>query len=208
MGLLVFAYVLGSIPFSYVIARLFGGGDIRNVGSGNVGATNVLRSVGKLPGFIALLLDLLKGVAVILMARAIMMRPGWPFRFSNESAVHTQSFWIGLVALVAVLGHLYPVWLRFRGGKGVATAAGVFLAINPLSIAYLAIIFLIVALLSRYISLGSIVAAASLPLVLRFLTREPFWIVMFSIVIAVVVIVKHHSNIARIAGGSERKFPE
>lgn len=207
VALVVFSYVIGSIPFSYLIARIVGKTDIRQVGSGNVGATNVMRNVGKFPGVIALLLDILKGWSVVWMARAMTQHRVWPWPYQGGELLESRTFWIGLAALMAVLGHMFPLWLWFKGGKGVATAGGAFLAIDPIATAATAIVFLIVALLSRYISLGSIVAAASMPLILRFLTHEPFWTIIFSIIIAVAIILKHRENIARLAGGEERKFP-
>lgn len=209
VALVVFSYVIGSIPFSYLVARIVSKTDIREVGSGNVGATNVMRNVGRVPGLIALLLDILKGWSVVWMARMLTQHRvwPWPYRGGGGELLESQSFWIGLAALMAVLGHMYPLWLWFRGGKGVATAGGAFLAINPMATAAAAIVFLIVALLSRYVSLASIVAAASMPVFLRFLTHETFWTVIFSIIIAVAVILKHRENIARLAGGEERKFP-
>lgn len=206
-GLVVLAYLIGSIPFSYLVGRILGKTDIRLVGSGNVGATNVARSVGKAAGVVALLLDFLKGWAAVMLACVLIRRPDWPWPYGQESVLASQSFWIGLASLIAVLGHMAPIWLRFQGGKGVATAGGAFLAISPLATAAAAIVFLITALLTRYVSLGSIVATASMPLILRFLTGETFWIIIFSIVIAVLVILKHHRNIARIARGGERRFP-
>lgn len=206
-GLMVVSYVVGSIPFSYLIARTIGKTDLRRVGSGNVGATNVLRSVGKAAGAAALVLDVLKGMAVVWIATRLVRGPEWPWLDRAGSTFESPSFWIGLAALVGVLGHMYPVWLRFKGGKGVATGAGVFLLIEPLAVAATAIVFLIVAMLSRYISLGSIAAASSMPLFLRFLTGAPFWTLMFSIVIAVLIILKHRENIARLVKGHEHKFP-
>ena len=206
-ALILLAYLIGSIPFSYLIGRIFGKTDIRRVGSGNVGATNVARSVGKAAGALALVLDLVKGCSVIWLARMITSRPDWPWHYGGQSLLASQSFWMGLSGLVAVIGHMAPIWLRFQGGKGVATAGGVFLAINPVATAAAAILFLITTILTRFVSLGSIVAAASIPLILRFLTRETFWIIIFSIVIAVLVILKHHRNIARMARGDEHRFP-
>lgn len=207
-GLVVLSYLIGSIPFSYIVARVVGGTDIREVGSGNVGATNVARSVGRTAGVLALLLDVLKGAVAVWFARTMTERPAWPWNIHGGSVLESQSFWIGVAALAAILGHMYPVWLRFHGGKGVATAGGIFLALSPIATGASAIVFLIVALLTRYISLGSIVAAASMPLFLRFLTHEPFWTIIFSIIIAVIIIVKHRRNIYRIAQGEERKFPQ
>ena len=113
-----------------------------------------------------------------------------------------------LCALVAVLGHMFPVWLRFHGGKGVATATGAFLALDPHAVAGGLIVFLIVLISTRFVSLASILGAASIPLFLRFLTHAPFWTINISIVIAILIIVKHHSNIARLTQGRERRMGE
>ncbi len=123
-GLLITAYVIGSIPFSFLIVKLMTGADIRQVGSHNVGATNVARSFGKLPGIIALILDAAKGYAAVAVARWVTASEAWPLATSGDaSPLHSRAFWITLCAVVAVVGHMFPVWLRFHGGKGVATGA-------------------------------------------------------------------------------------
>ena len=208
-GLLITAYLIGSIPFSFLIVKFTTGADIRKVGSHNVGATNVARSFGKLPGIIALLLDMAKGYAAVALAKWITTSPRWPLPAGvDASPLHSHAFWISLSALIAVLAHMFPVWLGFHGGKGVATAAGAFLALDPLALAAGGIVFAIVVIATRFVSLGSIVSAASIPIFLRFLTHAPFWSIVISIVIALAIIVKHHSNIARLAQGRERKMGE
>ncbi len=205
--LMIAAYLIGSIPFSYLVVRLFAGDDIRTKGSGNVGATNVLRNFGKLPGILALVLDVTKGWAAILLVRYFVQSPAWPLPFTEGGGVlQSPSFWVGLASLIAVLGHMYPVWIGFRGGKGVATAAGVFLASDPWSLAGGLIIFAVVVLGTRYVSLASMLSAASIPIFMRFLSGQPFWILMFSILIAVTIIVRHHQNISRLALRTERKI--
>jgi glycerol-3-phosphate acyltransferase PlsY len=206
-ALIVGSYLIGSIPFSYLIVRLVAHTDIRQHGSRNVGATNVVRAAGRLPGIIALLLDIAKGYAAIAIARWIVSRPDWPFPPASGSPIYSLEMWISLAGLIAVLAHMYPVWLRFQGGKGVATAAGVFLALDPLVVAAAGIVFAIIVLATRYISLGSIVSAASIPVFFRFLANDaPFWRIVISILISLAVIAKHHSNIARLARGRERKM--
>lgn len=208
--LIVIVYVIGSIPFSFLVVRMFAGADIRRHGSGNVGATNVMRNFGKWPGLLALVLDIAKGSLAIVLARKIVgyfaasspINPGDPMFYAFPS------FWIGLGGLVAVLGHIFPFWLRFRGGKGVATATGVFLAIDPRAILMAMIVFAIVILATRYVSMASMLAAAAIPLLMRFATNQPFWIVIFSMIIAVIIILKHHGNIARLARGEERKLSQ
>lgn len=200
--LFVASYVIGSIPFSYLVVRIISGDDIRQHGSRNVGATNVARSFGKLPGIIALILDLAKGYAVIMLARWMVELPQWP-------ETSSRALWVSLAGLVAVLAHMFPIWLRFHGGKGVATAAGVFLALDPIVFAAAGIVFLIVVVATRFVSLASIVSAASIPLFFRFMVSDaPFWRIVISIAIAMAVIAKHHSNIARLAQRKERRMGE
>ena len=210
-GLFVVSYLLGSIPFSFLVVKLMTGADIRQVGSRNVGATNVARSFGKLPGIIALILDMAKGYAAVAVAIWVTASPNWPLQpasIHDPSPFHSRAFWIALSGLIAVLAHMFPVWLRFHGGKGVATATGAFLALDPLVVAAGAIVFVIVLISSRFVSLASIVSAASVPLFLRFLTHAPFWTVNISIFIAITIIVKHHANIARLAQRRERRMGE
>ena len=206
--LIVAAYLIGSIPFSFLVVKVVAGADIRAHGSRNVGATNVARNFGKVPGIIALLLDIAKGYAAVALARWIVERPDWPYvaDAAHTSALYSMSMWIALAALIAVLAHMFPVWLRFHGGKGVATATGAFLALDPIAIVAGMLVFLIVILATRFVSLASIVSAASIPIFMRFLVHAPFWTVVMSAVIALAIVLKHHSNIARLAQGTERRM--
>jgi glycerol-3-phosphate acyltransferase PlsY len=205
VALVVFAYAVGSIPFSYLVARAVAGKDVRHHGSGNVGATNVARTAGRGAGVLALTFDLAKGYVAIVVARWLVARPEWPFG-PGVSPWHSREMWIALAGLIAVLAHMFPVWLRFHGGKGVATAAGVILALDPIVFLAAVLVFAIVALASRYVSLASIVSAASIPLLFRFIAHDaPFWRTVISIGIALAVILKHHSNIARLVQGRERQ---
>lgn len=207
--LVIAAYLIGSIPFSFLVVKLFAGADIRQLGSRNVGATNVARTFGKTPGVIALLLDIAKGYAAIALARWLTMQPQWPFApGANPSPLYSRDFWIALAGLIAVLAHMFPVWLRFHGGKGVATATGAFLALDPLSVLAGTIVFVIVIVAMRFVSLASMVSAASIPVFFRFLSHESFWTIVISIVISILIIVKHHTNIARLTQGSERRMGE
>lgn len=209
LALIAVSYLIGSIPFSYLVARVAAGADIRHEGSRNVGATNVIRTAGKVPGAIALLLDLAKGYATVVVARWIVSRSDWPFASAPGGPAHSHELWIVLAGLIAVLAHMFPVWLRFHGGKGVATATGVFLALDPIVVTAAAIVFLIVILSTRFVSLASIVAAASVPVFFRFLAHDaPFWRIVMSILIVIAVITKHHSNIARLTQGTERRMGE
>jgi acyl phosphate:glycerol-3-phosphate acyltransferase len=191
----VAAYLLGSIPFGLLFTRLFGGGDVRKSGSGNIGATNVARVAGPVPGLLTLLFDFAKGAVPVWLAG----------RFSNESAT-----WMMSAALATLVGHCFPIWLRFRGGKGVATAAGAFLVICPPALLGSVILFLIVLFFWRYVSLASIFAAAAMPLLIYLLWaphHAPPMIVTFGALAAAVLIVfKHDANIQRMVQGEELKF--
>jgi glycerol-3-phosphate acyltransferase PlsY len=206
VALIVVAYFIGSIPFSFLIVKFVAGKDVREHGSRNVGATNVARTAGKLPGIFALLLDIAKGYVVIVLARWIATRPTWPFE-AGVLPWQSREMWVALAGLIAVLAHMFPLWLHFHGGKGVATATGVFLALDPLVLAAAILVFAIVLLVFRYVSLASIVSAASIPIFFRYLAHDaPFWRIVMSIAIAIAVIGKHHSNVARLAQGTERKM--
>jgi glycerol-3-phosphate acyltransferase PlsY len=191
----VVAYLLGSIPFGVLFTRLFGGGDVRKVGSGNIGATNVARAAGPVPAILTLLLDFAKGAVPVWLAG----------RLSGESAT-----WMMIAALAALLGHCFPIWLKFRGGKGVATAAGAFLVLCPAALLGSVMLFLIVLFFWRYVSLASISAAAAMPLLIYLLWaphHAPPLIVTFgSLAAAVIIIYKHDANIQRLVQGEEPKF--
>jgi glycerol-3-phosphate acyltransferase PlsY len=185
------------------------GADIRKVGSHNVGATNVARNFGKLPGVIALILDAAKGYGVVALAKWVTASREWPLvplSHTDTSVLHSRAFWITLAALVAIIGHMFPVWLRFHGGKGVATGAGAFLALDPLAFSAALIVFAIVVIATRFVSLGSILSAASMPVFLFYLSRAALWTVNITIAISILIIAKHHSNIARLARGDERRM--
>ena len=208
VALLVATYLIGSIPFSFLVPFAMTGKDIRQHGSRNVGATNVARTFGKAPGVIALLLDVAKGYFAVEVAQWLVMRADWPLiaHSTNASFIHSRELWIALGALIAVLGHMFPVWLRFHGGKGVATATGAFLALDPRVVLAGVIVFIIVLLVTRIVSLASIISSASIPLFFHFLADAPFWRVAISILISIAIIAKHHSNIARLVHGEERRM--
>jgi acyl phosphate:glycerol-3-phosphate acyltransferase len=186
---LVAAYLLGSIPFSYLVARLFGVPDVRTVGSGNVGATNVMRAAGKTAGLLAFTLDASKGA--VAAACAQRLDPGGALP--------------AFAAVAAVLGHMYPVWLSFRGGKGVATGAGAFLPLSPLAAAGGLAGFAIVTALTRYVSLGSCVGALTLA-ALTFLVGAPPAVCWCAAGSASLIVWKHRANIARLLAGTERRL--
>ena len=194
--ILAVAYLLGSIPFGYLLVRLVRKEDIRAVGSGNIGATNVARSGAKGLGILTLLLDLAKGLAAVLLARHVA--PGLP-GFPSDLAVGA--------AAAAVVGHVFPVWLGFRGGKGVATALGVFLALTPWVALAAVGIFILVVAITRIVSLASIIAAAVLPVFAMLLLPDRTPVYLAGVIfISLLVIVKHRANIARLMHGTELRF--
>ena len=201
------AYLLGSIPFGFLLVRFIRHEDVRASGSGNIGATNVARSGGKGLGIATLALDLLKGLFAVLLAFALAHRYA-PWQAQPADLARAHAFDLASVAAVAaILGHVFPVWLAFRGGKGVATALGVFLALVPRTTLCLFAIFLVVFLFTRYVSLASIVAAASFPLVAFFFLPHPDSIVVFAFMfIPFLIVVKHHANIRRLLAGTENRF--
>ena len=196
---LAIAYLLGSIPFGYLLVRAFRKQDIRSMGSGNIGATNVLRSGAKGLGIATLLLDCLKGALAVLLAFQIARHGG----LSRPSAFDLAT----AAAAAAVVGHVFPVWLAFRGGKGVATALGVFLVLSPPTIACALLVFAAVFALTRYVSLASILAAAAFPVLgLYFVAARSPVVVFGFLFIPLLIIAKHHANIRRLLAGTESRF--
>lgn len=199
-GAALAAYLLGSIPFGYLLVRVFRKEDIRQKGSGNIGATNVLRSGSKGLGAITFLLDVLKGYGAVVLCGIAATH----FGLAPEG--HANS--VGIAALFVVLGHIYPVWLGFKGGKGVATAFGVFLALAPWPALVGVGVFALVFAVSRYVSLGSIVSAAAFPVLALLMPHAPrtAWETAVLFIIPLIVILKHHQNIARLMSGTEYRF--
>jgi len=204
------AYLLGSIPFGYLIVRTTQGADIRETGSGGTGATNVSRQAGKSAGTLTLILDALKGAVAVLVAKTLL---GLPIATESLGPLQQANYWWVTVAAVAVIvGHMFPVWLRFRGGKGVATGVGVFLALAPLAVALAAILFVLIVWKTRYVSLGSMAAAMAIPVFV--LAQNAFIrpvsplapVVSASTIGAALIIFAHRGNIGRLIEGSESKF--
>ena len=188
--ILLASYLIGAIPSGVILTRLFGGADVRKSGSGNIGATNVYRVAGRTLGILTLVGDCLKGLLPVLVASK-------NFELSGAQ--------IGLVALAAFLGHCYPIYLGFKGGKGVATALGIFLVLSPWSILCVLGIFVAVLFTWRFISLASITAAATVPfLVLLFERSSPLFVA--TLIIASIVIWRHRENIGRLRSGTENSF--
>jgi glycerol-3-phosphate acyltransferase PlsY len=193
------SYLLGSIPFGYLIVSAKTGSDIRDTGSGGTGATNVSRRAGKLAGVLTLLLDALKGAAAVLIARFIL------------TDVENGVWWVAVCGIVAMLGHIFPVWLGLRGGKGVATGVGVFAVLAPVPLLCAGVLFFVVVWLTRYVSLGSMVTALSVPgfvwvenLVRPRVDSLPVLIATFGG--ALLIVYAHRENIGRLLRGTENKF--
>lgn len=186
---LIFAYVLGSVPFGIICARIFGGTDPRTMGSRNIGATNVRRSAGRSAAALTLILDILKGALPVLAAGAL----GLPDEY------------VATAGLLAFLGHLYPVFLGFRGGKGVATACGVMFVVSPPATFIALVVFILAAAIKRYVSLASILAAASMPISL-YVLQGPGDSFVLGLIIAIFVIWRHRANITRLLAGEENRI--
>jgi acyl phosphate:glycerol-3-phosphate acyltransferase len=187
-----FSYLLGSIPFGYLLVRIFTGEDVRATGSGNIGATNVARKSPFL-GFATLVLDAAKGLTAVLLARTL---------FSGSNCLL-----MAVAAMFAVVGHLFPVWLKFRGGKGVATSLGAFILLTPKSILCMLVLFLVLAAAFRYVSLGSVAAAGAFPVLAR-ATGEyqtPRELIIIATV-SLLIIWKHRRNIRRLMAGIEPRL--
>ncbi|MGH9971519.1 MAG: glycerol-3-phosphate 1-O-acyltransferase PlsY [Pyrinomonadaceae bacterium] len=211
MLVIIVAYLLGSIPFGYLIVRAKEGGDIRQTGSGGTGATNVSRRAGKAAGVLTLLLDALKGAGAVLLAMWVLKAPavgahgGTPIQTS-------AAWWVTAAALAVMLGHIFPVWLRFRGGKGVATGVGVFLVLMPAVVLIAALIFVGVVSATRYVSLASILAALAIPVLVLlehfFLRPLPNLRPTMTVAVAgaLLIVFAHRENIKRLMQGKESKF--
>ena len=191
----VIAYLLGSIPFGVLIVKALGGPDIRAIGSGNIGAANVARNAGKFAGVLTLLLDAGKGYAAVWLAGYF---------------THSNIRWMMVAAVCAVVGHMFPIWLNFKGGKGVATGLGVFLPICWQAVAAGMVLWLAVVIFWRYSSLGSISAAVALPLIVYLLYAPghapPEFVSFGTVVISLLVLNKHRPNIARLVAGEEPRL--
>lgn len=197
---LIIAYLLGSIPFGYLVVKAGDGDDIRDQGSGNIGAANVARNAGLVAGVLTLVLDAAKGYAAVLIAE----------RWATGS---NSTRWMMASAIAAVVGHMYPVWLGFKGGKGVATSLGVFIPICREAVLVAIILWILVVAFWRYSSLGSVVAAAALPVLVHLFYAPrhapPGYVTQGTILISLLVLWKHRANIERLIAGDEPrlKFP-
>jgi acyl phosphate:glycerol-3-phosphate acyltransferase len=209
------SYLLGSVPFGYILVKLFLKQDIRQTGSGNIGATNVARSGAKGLAIATLLLDAAKGFLAVVLASGLSSYFGGPaagdgMGWTAWPSPHLhQRYWpMALAALFAIIGHCFPVWLRFRGGKGVATAVGAFAVVSPLGTLISAVLFAVVVAITRYVSLGSVLAAAIFPFTLAVVTPEyAGWkMIAFAFCASAIIILKHHENIRRLMKGNEHRI--
>ena len=188
-AVILFGYLLGSIPFALLMARRWSATDLRRVGSGNLGAANVMRTSGVRAGVLVALLDMLKGALSVLVAE----------RLSPSAAAPA------VAGLAAIVGHIYPVWLRFRGGKGVATACGVFSILTPLAVPPALAVFVAAVWITKYISLGSVLASIALP-PLAYAAGGQGPVVAAASAAAVIIVFRHRSNVARLRAGTERRL--
>lgn len=188
---LVIAYLVGGIPFGYLLVRLKTGQDVRTMGSGNIGATNVLRTSGRAIAIVTLLLDIGKGLFAVWLAG----------RLTQESMA-----WMCLAALAVMAGHAYPIFLKFRGGRAVASFIGAFLYLTPIPLLATLVVFVIVVAASRHISLGSMIGAGSLPLAVWLISHPPGYVILTSLIAGAFVIYRHRANIQRIRAGNEYIF--
>ena len=193
--LTIIAYLIGSIPTGIVVAKILGAPDPRAVGSGNIGATNVGRAAGKAAGIITLIGDVLKGFLITLLALYIL----------GSSSEANSPLAISIVAFSVFLGHLFPVFLKFKGGKGVATTLGVFLAIGPFQAILALILFIIIVAIFKYVSVASMIAPVSIPLLLNLSPATSPYIPL-AVIISVLIILKHSDNIKRLIQGTENKI--
>lgn len=203
--IVVVSYLLGSIPFGYLLVRIFRGEDVRQTGSGNIGATNVARTGSKGLAVATLLLDALKGyVAVAHVFHFASHHPG----HVPDYGPHSVYILAALAGFCAILGHMFPVWLRFKGGKGVATAVGAFLGIAPAAVGISLLLFVAIVAVTRYVSLGSIAGAAAFPVAAWWLnaaTRSPAVLVLMA-ASSLLIILRHKDNIRRLLAGNENRF--
>ena len=193
---IILAYLIGTIPTSYILAMALKGVDIRKHGSGNVGATNVLRTVGKLPAILALVIDILKGVAAV----TILSK----FFYNSNIGINYESFRI-ILGFAAISGHIWNVFLNFKGGKGVATSIGVLFILSPKALLIWALVWFITVVITKYVSLGSIIASISLPISIAIMGMS-IQMVLFTITLCIINTYKHKSNIIRLINSEESKI--
>jgi glycerol-3-phosphate acyltransferase PlsY len=189
LPMVIVAYLIGSVPFAWLLARRWGAADLRHVGSGNIGAANVLRASGVKAGVLVAVLDIAKGALSVMLAE----------RFGGHAAAPAAA------GLAAIVGHIYPVWLRFRGGKGVATACGVFSVLTPLAVPPALGIFVVTVWITKYISLGSVLASIALPPI-AYALGSPAPAVAAAFAASIIIVFRHRANVLRLRAGTERRI--
>ena len=195
---IILAYLLGSIPTSYLIGKIFFKIDIRNYGSGNVGATNALRVLGVKTGLIFLLFDIFKGFIVVQLSKVMLLK-----------YVERVDIFLVFIGMAAILGHIFTVFLKFKGGKGVATSTGVFLALIPIPFIFALSVFLLVVIISKYVSLGSLAAATVLfvsELIVNIPKFQELEYLVLTAIVVIFIFIKHKANIRRLINGNENKL--
>jgi glycerol-3-phosphate acyltransferase PlsY len=188
---LLFAYLLGGIPFGYLIVKLRTGRDVRDFGSGNIGATNVLRTSGRGAGILTLLLDVAKGLLAVWLA---------------DRFTYHDPLWMSAAAVAVMAGHAFPVFLKFRGGKAVASFIGAFLYLTPAPLLAVLVVFVITVAASRHVSLGSVIAGALFPLGVWLILHPPAPILIASLICGAFIVYRHRANLDRIRAGNESVF--
>ena len=196
---IIVSYLLGSIPFGYLIVSAKTGSDVRQTGSGGTGATNVSRRAGKMAGVITLILDAAKGAVAVLFAKFM------------TSGLDHAAWYVGIAGITVVVGHIFPVWLNFRGGKGVATGVGVFAVLTPFAVLSAGVIFVVIVLVTRYVSLGSMIAAIFIPVFLWIETlirplQDASALIATALVSAGLIVCAHRANLGRLWNRTENKF--
>ena len=196
LAAVVIAYLLGAIPFGFLLVRLTTGKDVRQSGSGNIGATNVLRTTGRWQAIVTLLLDIAKGFAAVWIAAVL----------TGGSPTANVPLWTSLAALAVIAGHAYPVFLKFKGGKAVASFIGAFLYLTPVPLIAASLLFVLVVAGTRYISAGSVMAAGTFPLGVWLIEHPPMEVLAASIIAGVFIVSRHKANLQRIHAGNENVF--
>jgi len=192
----LFGYLLGSVPTGLLLTKLFSKIDPRKIGSKNIGATNIFRTVGKGLGVLTLAGDVLKGMIPVIVAMRLVTSHPWGV---------PNDYWIAIAGLSPILGHIFPIFLGFKGGKGVATALGIYFFISTTAVIFEALIFIGIVWKWRFISLGSIICAITIPILIAFLTDSRAYFIL-SIIMAALILYRHQSNISRLLQGTENKW--
>ena len=192
-------YIIGSIPFAYLLTKFFGFGDIRNIGSGNIGATNVLRTGNKFLAFVVLILDVAKGFVPIFFIKYFFLE-------NSDFEIVSDFAFFNFLGLLIILGHIFPIWLKFKGGKGVATYIGVLFAVDLTIGFYFIVFWLIIAFIFKYSSLSSILSCLLIPVLYFYISGEDLLNTQIIFLMSLIIILKHYYNILRLLNNSENKI--